>query len=138
MMAAQKEKGGKKQQAPALDARREMSKTKEQVEEEMKISLSIRIKPLDLDAMDSDELKGKALPVGHHRLPGDGQVRLRTAQTGPGLRTQGAEGETKDPAEKQGHQEGSGPRGLHRQAPAQDPHVLQVRASYRHPHLRRP
>merc|ERR1719516_987535 len=59
-MAAQKEKGGKKQQAPALDARREMSKTKEQVEEEMKISLSIRIKPLDLDAMDSDELKGKA------------------------------------------------------------------------------
>merc|ERR1719365_337508 len=60
MMAAQKEKGGKKQQAPALDARREMSKTKEQVEEEMKISLSIRIKPLDLDAMDSDELKGKA------------------------------------------------------------------------------
>merc|ERR1712045_179593 len=57
MMAAQKEKGGKKQQAPALDARREMSKTKEQVEEEMKISLSIRIKPLNLDAMDSDELK---------------------------------------------------------------------------------
>merc|ERR1719365_464967 len=63
MMAAQKEKGGKKQQAPALDARREMSKTKEQVEEEMKISLSIRIKPLDLDAMDSDELKGKALSL---------------------------------------------------------------------------
>ena len=60
MMAAQKEKGGKKQQAPALDARREMSKTKEQVEEEMKISLSIRIKPLNLDAMDSDELKHKA------------------------------------------------------------------------------
>merc|ERR1712180_583253 len=60
MMAAQKEKGGKKQQAPALDARREMSKTKEQVEEEMKISLSIRIKPLDLEAMDSDELKNKA------------------------------------------------------------------------------
>merc|ERR1719481_2163943 len=51
---------GKKQQAPALDARREMSKTKEQVEEEMKISLSIRIKPLDLDAMDSDELRNKA------------------------------------------------------------------------------
>merc|ERR1712136_280212 len=60
MMAAQKEKGGKKQQAPALDARREMSKTKEQVEEEMKISLSIRIKPLNLDAMDSDELRNKA------------------------------------------------------------------------------
>merc|ERR1719315_117612 len=59
-MAAQKEKGGKKSQAPAMDARKEMSKSKEQVEEEMKISLSIRIKPLDLDAMDSDDLKNKA------------------------------------------------------------------------------
>merc|ERR1711910_87184 len=57
--AAQKE-GGKKSSGPAMDARREMSKTKEQVEEEMKISLSIRIKPLNLDAMDSDELKAKA------------------------------------------------------------------------------
>merc|ERR1711913_169676 len=60
MMAAQKEKGGSKQSAPALDARKEMSKSKEQVEEEMKISLSIRIKPLNVDAMDSDELKNKA------------------------------------------------------------------------------
>merc|ERR1712050_422015 len=59
MMAAQKE-GGKKSSAPALDARKEMSKSKEQVEEEMKISLSIRIKPLQLDAMDSDELRNKA------------------------------------------------------------------------------
>merc|ERR1712177_189991 len=59
MMAAQKE-GGKKSSGPAMDARKEMSKTKEQVEEEMKISLRIRIKPLDLDAMDSDELKNKA------------------------------------------------------------------------------
>ena len=42
------------------DARREMTKTKEQLEEEKKISLSIRIKPLDLDAMDSDQLTGKA------------------------------------------------------------------------------
>merc|ERR1712020_640706 len=50
MMAAQKEKGGRK----------EMSKSKEQVEEEMKISLSIRIKPLPLESMDSDELKNKA------------------------------------------------------------------------------
>merc|ERR1711892_380752 len=41
MMAAQKEKGGSKSSAPALDARKEMSKSKEQVEEEMKISLSI-------------------------------------------------------------------------------------------------
>merc|ERR1712001_21639 len=60
MMAAQKEKGGKKSQAPAMDARKEMSKSKEQVEEEMKISLSIRIKPLALDEMDSEELKNKA------------------------------------------------------------------------------
>merc|ERR1712114_95713 len=59
MMAAQKE-GGKKSAAPAMDARKEMSKSKEQVEEEMKISLSIRIKPLNLDEMDSDELRNKA------------------------------------------------------------------------------
>merc|ERR1712213_151052 len=60
MMAAQKEKGGKKSAAPAMDARKEMSKSKEQVEEELKISLSIRIKPLPLDSMDSDELRSKA------------------------------------------------------------------------------
>merc|ERR1711875_210640 len=36
------------------------AKTKEQLEEEKKIALSIRIKPLDLEAMDSDELKSKA------------------------------------------------------------------------------
>ena len=59
MLAAQKE-GGKKSSGPAMDARKEMSKSKEQVEEEMKISLSIRIKPLNLDAMDSDELRCKA------------------------------------------------------------------------------
>merc|ERR1712083_22574 len=33
------------------------------VEEEMKISLRIRIKPLDLDSMDSDELKAKAQKI---------------------------------------------------------------------------
>jgi len=58
MMAAQKEKGSKTS-APAMDARKEMSKSKDQVEEEMKISLSIRIKPLQIEAMDSDELKSK-------------------------------------------------------------------------------
>merc|ERR1712241_957952 len=52
--------GGKKSSGPAMDARKEMSKSKEQVEEEMKISLSIRIKPLALDEMDSEELKNKA------------------------------------------------------------------------------
>merc|ERR1712037_326531 len=40
------------------DARKEMTKTKEQLEEE--IALSIRIKPLQLDAMDTDDLKAKA------------------------------------------------------------------------------
>lgn len=60
MMAAQKEKGGgKKGAAPAMDARKELSKSKEQVEEECKISLNIRIKPLPLDEMDSDELRNK-------------------------------------------------------------------------------
>merc|ERR1711974_299098 len=42
------------------DARKELSKTKEQLEEEKKIALSIRIKPLDLEAMDSDEMKTKS------------------------------------------------------------------------------
>merc|ERR1711937_503508 len=70
MMQAQKEKqqaaggkggGAKMQQGAAVqDARREMTKTKEQLEEEKKISLSIRIKPLDVDAMDSDQLSSKA------------------------------------------------------------------------------
>jgi len=59
MMAAQKEKGGKAP-AQAMDARKEMSKSKEQVEEEMKISLSIRIKPIAFDEMDSDEVRSKA------------------------------------------------------------------------------
>merc|ERR1711970_913901 len=59
MMAAQKEKGGKAP-AQAMDARKEMSKSKEQVEEEMKISLSIRIKPIAFAEMDSDEVRSKA------------------------------------------------------------------------------
>merc|ERR1711999_7663 len=56
----EKKEGGKKSSGPAMDARKEMSKSKEQVEEEMKISLSIRIKPLALGEMDSEELKNKA------------------------------------------------------------------------------
>ena len=42
------------------DKMREMTKTKEQLEEEKKLALSIRIKPLELDAMDSDDMKNKA------------------------------------------------------------------------------
>merc|ERR1711981_339914 len=45
---------------PISDTRKELSKTKEQLEEEKKIALSIRIKPLELEALDSDELKAKA------------------------------------------------------------------------------
>lgn len=62
MLAAQKEKGGKSA-GPAMDARKELSKSKEQVEEECRISLNIRLKPLQLDAMDSDELKSKARTI---------------------------------------------------------------------------
>merc|ERR1712008_504248 len=66
--------GGAKMQGGAnvQDARREMTKTKEQLEEEKKISLSIRIKPLDVDAMDSDQLSGKAKELW------DTTVRLET------------------------------------------------------------
>jgi len=61
MLDAQKAgKGDGKQGLGGDDARKELSKTKEQLEEEKKIALSIRIKPLDLEAMDSDELKNKA------------------------------------------------------------------------------
>merc|ERR1712126_210042 len=45
--------------ANVADVRREMTKTKEQLEEEKKISLSIRIRPLELDGMDVDSLKEK-------------------------------------------------------------------------------
>ena len=60
ILESQKEKGGNKQGAPSLDAAKELNKTKEQLEEEMKISLNIRIKPLDLESMDSVELRSKA------------------------------------------------------------------------------
>merc|ERR1711923_174079 len=46
--------------ANVQDARREMTKTKEQLEEEKRISLAIRIKPIDVDAMDSEQLQNKA------------------------------------------------------------------------------
>merc|ERR1712233_73589 len=71
MMKAQKEKmgpasgnksGSKKSEGMGnvVDVRREMTKTKEQLEEEKKISLSIRIRPLELDGMDHEDLKSKA------------------------------------------------------------------------------
>merc|ERR1712080_690564 len=84
MMQAQKEKqqaagqgakGPKKTDSGmgnVQDARREMTKTEEQLEEEKKISLSIRIKPLDLDAMDGEQLNNKATELW------DTIVRLET------------------------------------------------------------
>merc|ERR1712062_447270 len=71
VMKAQKEKmgpaggsksGSKKNEGMGnvVDVRREMTKTKEQLEEEKKISLSIRIRPLELDGMDHEDLKSKA------------------------------------------------------------------------------
>merc|ERR1712095_86448 len=42
------------------DARKEMTKTKEQLEEEKRISLSIRIKPLELDGLYKDDLRSTA------------------------------------------------------------------------------
>merc|ERR1719436_1035687 len=54
-----KKKGGDSGMANVADVRREMTKTKEQLEEEKKISLSIRIRPLELDGMDVDSLKEK-------------------------------------------------------------------------------
>merc|ERR1711955_56385 len=63
MLDAQKAGAGTKKSVVgegASDAHKELSKTKEQLEEEKKIALSIRIKPLDLDNMDSDDMKSKA------------------------------------------------------------------------------
>merc|ERR1711881_205908 len=87
MMQAQKEKqqaagtakgGSKKTDGGGMsnvqDARREMTKTKEQLEEEKKISLSIRIKPLELDGMDTESLKETAKELW------DTIVRLETEE----------------------------------------------------------
>merc|ERR1711898_52879 len=91
------------------DARREMTKTKEQLEEEKKISLSIRIKPLDLDAMDGDMLNNKATELW------DTIVRLETEKYDLEERQKRqdydliAQGETKATAQTEGHEERLGP-----------------------------
>ena len=58
--AAQKKQKSGGSQHEGNDIRREMSKTREQLEEEKKLALSVRIKPLDLESLDSDELRMKA------------------------------------------------------------------------------
>ena len=64
MMEAQKNNPKQKERSAANaegnNIRREISKTRDQLEEEKKIALSIRVKPIDLEIMDSDELKSKA------------------------------------------------------------------------------
>ena len=63
MLESQKTKGGRKTSAAVAamsDARREITKNREQLEEERELALAIRIKPLDLEVMDSDDLKAKA------------------------------------------------------------------------------
>ena len=62
------------------DARREMTKTKEQLEEEKKISLSIRIKPLELDGMDGDALKEKASELWEVRSADHENQKPKTIQ----------------------------------------------------------
>ena len=65
MHELQKKTGNKREKASAAmgamsEARREMSKTREQLEEEKNLALSIRIKPIDLDVLDSYKLEQKA------------------------------------------------------------------------------
>ena len=64
MLELQKKTGKREKASAAMgamsEARREMSKTREQLEEEKNLALSIRIKPIDLDVLDSYELEQKA------------------------------------------------------------------------------
>ncbi|CAB4069182.1 TNNT3 [Lepeophtheirus salmonis] len=117
------------------DARREMTKTKEQLEEEKKISLSIRIKPLDLDAMDSDVMRSKASELWDtivrletekydleerqkrqdydlKELKERQKQQLRQKAMKKGLDPE-IEGKTKATAETQGNEERFRPRGSH-------------------------
>ena len=110
------------------DARKEMTKTKEQLEEEKRISLSIRIKPLDVDAMDSDQLSAKAkelwetivkletekYDLEERQKRQDYDVSLSTLiclmvlnHKPFHLTAQRAQGETETTIETEGHEEGS-------------------------------
>ena len=86
-----------------VDVRREMTKTKEQLEEEKKISLSIRIRPLELDGnllsyllfvfTNPNDRNGPRRPqvqgqgvVGVDREAGDREIRPGGADSETGLR----------------------------------------------------
>merc|ERR1719454_2154771 len=89
-----------KGKGPAIDAHKEISKTKEQVEAEMKISLSFRIKPLDLEAMDSDELKDKATELFNTILSLETEkYDCEQRRINPRLRIERAEGATEGATE---------------------------------------
>merc|ERR1712193_571897 len=53
-------KASNAQQKKSVTSGNKVAMTKDQLQEEMKASLALRIKPLELDAMDSDEMRAKA------------------------------------------------------------------------------
>merc|ERR1712018_845176 len=108
MMKAQKEKMGpaggsksgskKNEMGNVVDVRREMTKTKEQLEEEKKISLSIRIRPLELDGMDTEDLQVKAKELW------DLKVKLETERYDLEERTRRQDYDLKELKERQRQQ----------------------------------
>merc|ERR1711988_1933206 len=147
MMKAQKEKmgpasGSKKSKGDAgmgnvADVRREMTKTKEQLEEEKKISLSIRIHPLELDGMDIDALKEKGKELW------DLIVKLETEKYDLEEKVKRQDYDLKELKERQRQQNkqkaiklGLDPDS-DREVSSQDPDVLQVRETYGHQDIRR-
>lgn len=144
-----------------LPAQMDRNKTKEQLDEEKKISLAIRIKPLDLTGLNEQKLRAKAtelwdLIVKLETEKYDLEERQKRQDYDVSLDTvgvasvgahsdpiplpptvEGVEGATEAAAEAQGPEEGLGPRGLDRQVPAHDPGRLQVREARGHPFLRR-
>merc|ERR1711990_651004 len=111
----------------------------EQVEEEMKISLRIRIKPLDLDSMDSDELKQKAQKIF------DTILQLETDKYDYEQRQLDQDYELKELAERQKLQQrnkaikkGLDPESFTQKHPPHNQDVLQVREEDGHKKLRRP
>merc|ERR1712192_112860 len=119
------------------DVRKEMTKTKEQLEEEKKIALSIRIKPLDLADMDTDDLKAKATELFNI------VIQLETDKYDYEQKRQQQERDLQELKERQKAQlrqkalkKGLDPEALVGKYPPHDPHVLQVREEDRHQDLR--
>lgn len=141
----------------------ERNKTKEQLEEEKKISLSFRIKPLAIEGLSEDKLREKAqelwelivkletekydLEERQKRQDYDVSIPLSftPCQTVSWLRflspvlplVERIEGKTETTAQAQSLEEGSRPRSFDWQIPAQDSSCLQIRKTCRYPLLRR-